>query len=311
MWRERMITARCPLDMAPVRTDDFAADTHTLRLGAVSVWQTTATTAAPVHFRRTKALIRRSDPELYHLTLPLRGSDSVTQAGHDTVHGPYGMHIVDSSQPFDLRWHAHQPLTRMVGFEIPKSRVPLPADVMDRMLVRRLPGHEGVGALLAGMLTRLVRGTAAYRSSDGPRLETVLTDLFTAVLANQTETQDRLPTESRTQVLTLRIRTFIQQHLNDPRLDPRAIASAHNISLSYLHRLFQSEHVTVSALIRRQRLERARRDLSDPALRTTPIHRIAARWGFTTPEHFTRAFRAAYGLAPRDYRHQVERHPLP
>ncbi|WP_447198201.1 hypothetical protein [Streptomyces hebeiensis] len=77
----------------------------------------------------------------------------------------------------------------LVGFEIPKARVPLPADVMDRMLVRRLPGHEGVGALLAGMLTRLVRGTAGYRSSDGPRLETVPTDPFTAVRANQTETR--------------------------------------------------------------------------------------------------------------------------
>ncbi|MGS2586576.1 helix-turn-helix domain-containing protein [Streptomyces hebeiensis] len=121
-----------------------------------------------------------------------------------------------------------------------------------------------------------------------------------------------MPTESRTQVLTLRIRTFIQRHLNDPRLDPPAIASAHNISLSHLHRLFQSEHVTVSALIRRQRLERARRDLSDrhcgrrPSTGSRPA-------GDSPPGTVTRAFRAAYGLAPRDYRHQVhqvERHTV-
>ncbi|MFF5564692.1 helix-turn-helix domain-containing protein [Streptomyces sp. NPDC012623] len=59
----------------------------------------------------------------------------------------------------------------------------------------------------------------------------------------------------------------------------------------------------VSATIRHQRLERARHDLADPALRTVPVHGIAARWGFGHPAAFSRAFRAAYGVPPADYRH--------
>ncbi|MFG3013609.1 helix-turn-helix domain-containing protein [Streptomyces cinerochromogenes] len=57
--------------------------------------------------------------------------------------------------------------------------------------------------------------------------------------------------------------------------------------------------------IRRQRLERARRALADPAMRTTPINAIAARSGFSRAADFTRAFRRAYGVSPRGYRNHA------
>jgi AraC-like DNA-binding protein len=60
----------------------------------------------------------------------------------------------------------------------------------------------------------------------------------------------------------------------------------------------------VSAWIRRQRLEHARRDLSDPFLRTVRVHRIARHWGFTHHAAFTRAFRTAYGIPPSEFRHR-------
>ncbi|MFV2171690.1 helix-turn-helix transcriptional regulator [Actinomadura sp. LOL_016] len=74
------------------------------------------------------------------------------------------------------------------------------------------------------------------------------------------------------------------------------------MSLSYLHRVFQADGTTVAGWIRRRRLERARRDLADPALHDLPVGRIAARWGFTHPAVFTRAFRAAYDVTPSEYR---------
>ncbi|MEU9123638.1 helix-turn-helix domain-containing protein [Streptomyces sp. NPDC048506] len=64
------------------------------------------------------------------------------------------------------------------------------------------------------------------------------------------------------------------------------------------------EEATVAAWIRRRRLDAARGDLADPALDAVPIHAIAARWGFPRAAVFTRAFRSAYGIPPRDYRCQ-------
>jgi AraC-like DNA-binding protein len=37
------------------------------------------------------------------------------------------------------------------------------------------------------------------------------------------------------------------------------------------------------------------------------VNRIAARWGLTSAAHFSRAFRAAYGVSPLEYRHSAAR----
>ncbi|MFF3455345.1 helix-turn-helix domain-containing protein [Streptomyces sp. NPDC002730] len=66
---------------------------------------------------------------------------------------------------------------------------------------------------------------------------------------------------------------------------------------------------TVAARLRRQRMEAARRDLADPALCGTPIHAIAARWGFPRAADFSRAHRTAYGTTPKGYRHLALHNP--
>ncbi|WP_232788649.1 helix-turn-helix domain-containing protein [Streptomyces odonnellii] len=134
--------------------------------------------------------------------------------------------------------------------------------------------------------------------------------LLTAVLAHHLDADAHVPDDSRQRALLLRIEAFVQQHLHNPELSPSAIAVAHNISVGYLHRLYRARDDTVAAWIRGQRLERAHRDLSDRTLRTVAVHRIAARWGFPDHTTFTRAFRAAYGLPPRDYRRQALAPPV-
>lgn len=77
------------------------------------------------------------------------------------------------------------------------------------------------------------------------------------------------------------------------------------MSLRALHALFEHHEATVSGWIRHRRLERSRRDLADPAQRDVPVSAVATRWGLVNHAHFSRAFRAAYGLSPVDYRHSV------
>lgn len=95
---------------------------------------------------------------------------------------------------------------------------------------------------------------------------------------------------------------LLTRFLADMAAEVCAYPAAHHISVSYLHRLFRTGGTTVTELIRRGRLEGARRDLADRRLRETPVHRIAARWGFRDHSAFTRAFRTAYGVPPREYR---------
>ena len=57
---------------------------------------------------------------------------------------------------------------------------------------------------------------------------------------------------------------------------------------------------TADRWIWHQRLLRCREALA--AADGTPVSQIAYRWGFSDAAHFSRAFRRAFGTAPRDFR---------
>src|SRR6266567_2468113 len=43
-------------------------------------------------------------------------------------------------------------------------------------------------------------------------------------------------------------------------------------------------------------------DLRDPRWSARPVAAVGARWGYPDPAHFSRLFKANYGMGPRDYR---------
>lgn len=147
----------------------------------------------------------------------------------------------------------------------------------------------------------------SWGPAEAPRLGMVVVDLVAAWLALELDAEAAVPEESRRRAMAENVQAFIRRNLHDPELSPSAIASAHHISVSYLHRVFseQSQGETVAAWIRAQRLEKAHRDLANPALHALPIHAVGARWGICRASDFSRAFRAAYGLSPSEHRHQA------
>ncbi|MEU2432084.1 helix-turn-helix domain-containing protein [Streptomyces sp. NPDC007861] len=292
----RALVARvCSSDHA----DDFRA---TLRMLDLGVAQVSSTSCLSLHSSRTLKLIRRSDPEQYQLALTLSGEFGIEQAGRTARAGPGDVLVYDSSKPYRGRLTG-APYAAVITTQFPRTQLPISVPGVDRLLARRISGNTGIGALLSSFLTRLSADAGTYRPTDVPRLGTVVIDLITTLLAHELEVSDRVPAETHQRALVLRIQAHIQRHLGDPGLTPATIAAAHCVSLRYLHRLFQQQDLTVAAWIRRQRLERCRRGLADPTLRPLPISAIAARWGFTHPAAFSRAFRIAYGMPPSEYRH--------
>ncbi|WP_460061077.1 helix-turn-helix domain-containing protein [Streptomyces sp. YKOK-I1] len=313
-WRDTVGRLRSPSDITSAHASDFWARSRVMELGAVTVWPTSF---LPTRYRRTPKLVRQSDPELYHLTLLTDGGLALEHAGQTDLFGPRDLHLTDSSLPYDLRPYASRSAdddtgpsaVKGVGVDVPKALLPLPPHRVRELLGRGLPGREGFGALLADFLISLERRADTLPPSDAPRLGGVVLDLLSAWCAQLLDTEADLAPETRQQALARHIQVFIRQNLHDPDLAPPVIAAAHHISLSYLHRIFpqQTQGETVAAWIRGQRLEGAARDLANPSARTLPIHAVAARWGISRASDFTRAFRTAYGLSPKEYRHQALR----
>jgi AraC-like DNA-binding protein len=248
--------------------------------------------------KRARTHIRRLDRELYKIGVHTRGCGVVEQDGRRTRLAHGDLIFADLSRP--CRWDYSS--ARFVSVAFPHALLPLRGDQLTRLTGLRIPGDRGLGALVSSLARQLPERLDDCGTVDRARLGTAVLDLVTAALAARLDRAEDVPPGSRQRALRLRVLAFIEERLGDPELSPASIAAAQYISVRYLYKLFETEETTVAEWIRRRRLERCRRDLLDPALRHTPVSTIGARWGFTSPAHFSRAFRAAHGLPPGEYR---------
>jgi AraC-like DNA-binding protein len=98
-----------------------------------------------------------------------------------------------------------------------------------------------------------------------------------------------------------RIKEFIRHHLCDPALDTDFIAAGVGLSARHIQRLFTGQSQHVMEWVWQERLDGCYRRL----MQLTPevrISDVAYEWGFSSPAHFSRAFRYRYGASPREIR---------
>jgi AraC-like DNA-binding protein len=302
-WSDLMRQGFAPMRTFSEQAERFQARQRLWELGSTQLWQVDC---SPSGMERPQRLVRQSDPETCLVYVTRRGRLLAETADRDVACDPGDLYIQDTSHPsrLTLRTPRDTGRYRTLAVMIPRAELPLSQGRIDRVLGLRMPAHDPVGGLLSTFLSRLADGDAGdLRPADAPRLGVAVKDLVIALFGRILDSETDLPAESREHVLALRIREFILHNLWDPDLCPARIAAAHHISVSHLHQTFRNQESTVSRWVRHQRLEHARRDLADLARLTVPVQEIAVRWGFRTPADFTRAFRAAYGMPPREYRH--------
>jgi AraC-like DNA-binding protein len=264
--------------------------------GAVRVAQLTS--GRPGGADRRPHHIRRLDRDVCKIDVLASGRGVVAQDGREASLGPGDFAFVDLSRPA----HWTMSAMRVVAVVFPRALLPLPQGEVAGLTAVRFPGDEGTGALVSSLARQLVGHLDDWGAADGARLGTAVLDLLTVALAARLDRGREVPPDIRQRALLQRVHAFVEARLGDPGLSPATIAAAHHVSLRYLYKLFETEPTGVAAWIRERRLERCRRDLLDPALAERPVSAVAARWGLTNAAHFSRAFRAAYGLSPLAYR---------
>lgn len=301
-WHELLAREVAPARVYSDHAGDFRAWARVTDLGELRL---TSYRYPSLDMRRTGRSVRQFDPQMYQLALPTAGQSAISQQRRQSELRPAEFTFVDTSRPYDAS-HRQSPSApgpaSSVTILIPHSRLPLPPDKIDQLLAARLPADTGMGALLATYLRHIADHPEQFRPTDAARLGSTALDLISATLAQQLDLESMLPAEVQREALRARVRAFVDENLGDPELTPRSVAAVHHLSVRSLHRLFEGEQTTVAELIRTRRLERCRQDLRDPRLRGQPAYVIGARWGFPDRAHFSRAFRAAYGLSPQAFR---------
>ncbi|MGI5346698.1 helix-turn-helix domain-containing protein [Streptomyces sp. CA-250714] len=270
-------------------------------LGSVPV---AMTEAAPLRVRQTVRVVGGPGSDYLNVLLQESGLLVIDQKRGQTLLRPGALTLFDTTGPYTVTYPAP---FRMHVFQIPRSMLGVREADLRRITAVPLDADTETAALVIQFLSRLVTRAGSHPPHIGDLLARNAADLLATLIAERLDRDvPDTGTDAAGTALRLRVRAFIDRRLTDRDLSPQTIADAHRISVRYLHRLFQHEGTTVSRWILSRRLEVARRELSRPLRSGPSVTAVAHRWGFTSTSHFSRAFRAAYGMSPREWRNTAD-----
>lgn len=258
-----------------------AGDVHVLGIAA---------DAHSVH--RTESLIRETSQHYFKFTLVEQGAGLIVQGGRETALSSGDMTFYDTDRPYSLICAAD---TRVSVVMFPKELLALPADLTARLTATKLGADSPVGAIVRPYVASLSSRIGDMEAYPARRLCRGAIDMISALI------EDSLGAQRATSphdALMRRVLAYIDEHLASPELAPPMIAAAHFISVRHLHAIFNDQGTTVSTVIRNRRLERCYDQLIDPRLADRSVTAIALENGFTDAAHFSRTFRAHYGVPP-------------
>ncbi|TSD50640.1 helix-turn-helix domain-containing protein [Rhodococcus sp. KBS0724] len=247
---------------------------------------------SPQILRRSTRAAKRHGSDLLKICTVRTGRAILRQSDRELTAPSGAMILYDVERPYALRFDGHWSCTVMT---VPRGAMSLTERELNCALARIHDGRRGSGALLqnfiSGAVASQVDGSAAGLLGDAG------VNLAAAVLV-QGFAPATPGSSTREEILR-----YVLRNLDAPDLSVASIAGALHMSPRTIQRHFGDGGLTLNALIRRERLIRVRRDLTDVSLRHHSISVLAARWCFHDAPAFSRAFKAEFGTAPSEVRH--------
>lgn len=252
---------------------------------------------SPMQVSHTFAHVDRTSPGMAFLCLQLSGSVLIVQNGREVNLDAGTLMLLEPLLPYDATFSRG---SRTLLIKAPRRELRARVGRSRELTGRRVTPEridDGLALSAAGKLPSLVGRTAAVTE------EVVGAHVLDLIGLSIARTIGNAPGRvSNPRALLLgQIRSVVEANLTDPELDGQKVAGIVGITLRYANALLAEQDTSLLRLIMARRLSRCRFALEDPNQAPRTIAEIAQGWGFTDMTHFGRCFKAAYGLAPREY----------
>ena len=293
-WREVIVDAHLSWDIPKIACERFPAHMHQHRVDGLRL--TDCTASARVSGSRTRAQIAHDDEAYLTVVMIAQGSETLSFGDDREMRLTEGMFTV---------WDSTRPMAFTTGDSLRQMSLLVP----EAQLLRRIPrvrdlvgrpmdGRHGIGGLFMDHFRALMQRLGELPAANRHTVLEATLDLLALCLSDQ-------PALRLRQLAFEQVKSHIEAHLTDPSLGVAALARRFRMTERNIHKLFEEAGVTVSAHIRARRLAMCRRDLEGTTLAARQVGEIANHWGFADASHFSKVFRAAYGLSPKEVRAQV------
>ena len=254
--------------------------------------------STPQVVRRTAAKIARSAEDYFLVSIQTRGEGVIAQDGR-TAHLAVGdFALYDSTRPYELRFDA--PFEQYV-LRLPGATLRSALRDTHTLTASTVSGQRGAGHLMIGMIRTLATDIGTLAPESAAAVAESVSHILVAGLSALPSARQR-PVSQLAAYHREQIKACIASRLRDPSLSVAGIASALRLAPSTLHRAWSGQACSIAEWIWTQRLDAARRDICNPALRARSVSEIAYSWGFSDAAHFSRAFRSRFGCSARELR---------
>ena len=298
-WRDAVCSTFVRLECSP--------DRHAPLHGRIEaqVWgdlHVSRVVSSPQFVERTAARAATADEAYVLLSVQLRGRTIVRQGAAQAELTPGSMAFYDTTRPYTLTLpDDFDQIVLHLPHEAIERLVP---SGLDRMAHRIGPGNPFAQALVA-VAPQLLHLSGRTRPGLAERTAAAARELMALALESLTQpAAAAAPLATATgdvaRSLVWRARDIISRRLTDPRLAPAGVAGEVGVSLRRLQEAFQQQGCTIVDCIWDMRLELAHSMLASAA--DVSVAALARRAGFMDAAHFSRRFRARFGLSPRAYR---------
>ncbi|WP_203291228.1 helix-turn-helix domain-containing protein [Maricaulis parjimensis] len=252
-------------------------------------------------FKRDITRIARDGVDHYQLHVFLKGSVEMVCGGREVSAGVGDFVNLDHSETFASSTTDYE----IINVFIPRRRLAPLLRAPDCTHGLVFDSRTGSGRLLRDYVLALNKAVAEISLAQAPQAAEALVQLA-AMALNGVALDTADPPAVADHALLLNAQVFIKNNLSRPDLGPESLALALGLSRARLYRVFAACG-GVMEFIREMRLRRAFTDLISPRHLHRHIAQIAYDWGFKDPAHFSRLFKARFGVSPRDAREQGAR----
>jgi AraC-like DNA-binding protein len=283
-WREelRAVYDVCPLADAPVGDE------------VIKAWLLDNLVVTDVRFsRQTFRHDRRHTRDSNYLSLQIY-RDGVSRgdfAGGSCVMLPGEVHLFDFSREF----YSVTENSAVAGVLVPHDVVGYdPAQHPPHM---SFPGHSPIGRFLTGVVFSLSAELPNLRQEDARAISKGLSGLLRDMFFSDTQAEEG--SVRRRAERSAEMRSYLDRHLLDPKLNADTLCRVFNVSRPSIYRDF-AEVGGVAQYILQRRLERAFHQLLSIPASHGRVKEVAHRCGFADQAHFSRLFRQRFGIPPSE-----------
>lgn len=289
---------------SPSRRDrEFAGTLHTHTCGPLGI---STLESSALNYQRTQYHVSKENEDYFLVTLPYSAPIYFAQNGREVECQPGEFILEGSADPYVFNYSESNRLTVL---KIPGPMLRNRVFNVDNFCALGFPAQVGSAALFKDFLSSIMLQAEHINKDLGGALAEQLIELLGITLDSKT---DSLPlAEKSVQKAHLcRIQRFINTNLTNSQLCTQLIAQNCQISVRYLHQLFENSGWSVSNWIRERRLEECYKILSDPTKALRSIAELAYSMGFSDQAHFNRCFKSRYKCTPGTVRAEAAKNRI-